>query len=204
MLDENGFKDVKIDWHGHNDRGMAMWNSCIALQSGANRVHGTILGIGERVGNAPLDQILINLKMLGWIDNNLLQLNKYCRLVSRCAGFSIPNNYPVIGKDAFETATGVHASAIVKAIKKGDKWLADRVYSGVPASEFGLEQKIRIGPMSGRTNVYFWLEEHGIQSTEELVDKIFKAAKKSNHLLTDNEINKIIKSSQLPQSPRKK
>lgn len=193
MLEEAGAKDVKIDWHGHNDRGMAVWNSIVALQAGADRVHGTILGIGERVGNASLDQILINLKMLGWINNNLSKLHNYCHFVSKCTEVPIPGNYPVMGKDAFETATGVHAAAVIKAIKKGDRWLADRIYSSVPASEFGSEQKIRIGPMSGRSNIVFWLSQRGVDAKEKLVDRIFESAKKSNRLLTDEELDQIIK-----------
>ena len=67
--------------------------------------------------------------------------------------------YPVFGMDVFETGTGVHASVVIKAMKKGDNWLADRVYSGVPAGDFGLKQVIRIGHMAGRSNIIWWLEQ---------------------------------------------
>ncbi|OGL45629.1 MAG: hypothetical protein A2W05_01790 [Candidatus Schekmanbacteria bacterium RBG_16_38_10] len=193
MLKEGGVKDVKVDWHGHNDRGLSVWNAICALQAGVDRVHGTALGIGERVGNAPLDQMLVNLKLMGWIENDLTKLYEYCKLTSEYTDVPIPAGYPVVGKDAFETATGVHAAAVIKAFKKGDKWLADRVYSGVPASEFGLEQKIKIGPMSGRSNIIFWLSQHSIEAKDELVSRIFEQAKKSKRLLTDDEINNIIK-----------
>ncbi len=180
--------DVKLDWHGHNDRGLGVINTIAAVAAGVDRVHGTTLGIGERCGNAPLDQILVNLKLLGIISRDLRRLPEYCRFVSEVCGVPIPVNYPVIGKDAFETATGVHASAVVKALKRGDVWLANRVYSGVPADEFGLEQVISIGPMSGKSNVTFWLEKRGIAATEERVDRVLAAAKQSPRVLTEDEV----------------
>jgi len=187
--------DVKIDWHGHRDRGMGLINPLAAIEAGADRVHGCALGIGERAGNTPMDLLLVNLKLLGWIDRDLTGLYEYCRLVSEGCNFPIPSNYPVVGSDAFETGTGVHAAAVIKALKKEDVWLADRVYSGVPASDFGLRQKIRVGHMSGRSNVIFWLEQNGFQATGELVNLLFSAAKQSNRLLTDDELMALAKGS---------
>jgi len=185
--------DVKIDWHGHRDRGMGLINPLAAIEAGADRVHGCALGIGERAGNTPMDLLLVNLKLLGWIKRDLTGLYEYCRLVSEGCNFPIPSNYPVVGSDAFETGTGVHAAAVIKALKKEDAWLADRVYSGVPASDFGLRQRIRVGHMSGRSNVIFWLEQHGFQPNGELVDRLFNAAKQSNRLLTDEELMALAK-----------
>ena len=184
---------VKIDWHGHNDRGLALVNSIFALEFGADRVHGCMLGIGERVGNAPLDQILINLKLLGELpDRDLSQLAALCQKISKATRFPIPINYPVVGEDAFRTATGVHAAAIIKAERRGDKELADRVYSGVPAGMFGRQQEICIGPMSGISNVTYWLEQHGHEPDDGTVEAILKAAKQSDHNLTDEEIKAVI------------
>jgi 2-isopropylmalate synthase len=180
--------EVGIDWHGHRDRGLDVPNVLAALTAGASRVHGCGLGIGERAGNAAMDLILVNLKLLGWIDRDLTGLGEYCRLISEGSGVPIPRNYPVVGQDAFETGTGVHAAAVIKALKKGDPWLADRVYSGVPATDFGFRQGIRIGPLSGRSNVVHWLEEKGIDPKEETVDRIFDAAKRSDRVLEDREI----------------
>jgi 2-isopropylmalate synthase len=98
----------------------------------------------------------------------------------------------VFGEDAFRTATGVHAAAIVKALRKGDRWLADRVYSGVPADMFGARQTVEIGYMSGKSNVEFWLETHGVESTPELVQSILKAAKDSSRTLEEHEVRAII------------
>jgi len=179
---------VKIDWHGHRDRGLDVPNALAALQAGAHRVHGCALGIGERVGNTAMDLLLVNLKLLGWIDRDLSGLPGYCEAASRATGVPIPPNYPVIGKDAFETSTGVHAAAILKALRKGDRWLANRVYSGVPAEEVGREQVISIGPMSGRANVLGWLARRGIEAEDETVERIFAAAKASDHVLSDAEV----------------
>jgi 2-isopropylmalate synthase len=193
LLDERKLSHVRIDFHGHMDRGLGVWNSIAALQAGADRLHGTALGIGERVGNTPLDQLLVNLKLMGWIDNDLSRLYEYCVTVSRHAQVPIPHGYPVAGRDAFETATGVHAAAIVKALRKGDAWLADRVYSGVPAGEFGREQEIAIGPLSGKSNVVHWLEQRGHPVTEPKVAAILERAKRSNRLLTEEEILDVVR-----------
>jgi isopropylmalate/homocitrate/citramalate synthase len=181
-------QNVGLDWHGHRDRGLALINTLSAIRAGASRVHGCALGVGERAGNTPLELVLVNLKLLGWIDRDLTRLREYCDRAARALKVTIPRNYPVVGSDAFETGTGVHAAAVIKAFRKGDRWLADRVYSGVPAGDFGLKQRIRIGPMSGRSNVTFWLEEHGLDARAEIVERIFNAAKQSNRLLEDAEI----------------
>jgi len=185
-------EDILISWHGHNDRGLSVINSLAAVQAGADVIHGCALGIGERVGNTPMDQVLVNLKLLGAIDQDLIKLKEYCEVASRACRVTIPPGYPVFGSDAFRTATGVHAAAVIKAFKKGETELANSVYSGVPSHLFGLEQIIDIGPMSGRSNVIFWLEKKGIQPTEERVTAIYNKAKQSDRLLTTEEVLKVI------------
>jgi 2-isopropylmalate synthase len=186
--------EVGIDWHGHNDRGLGVTNAIHALEFGADRAHGTILGIGERVGNASLDQVLINLKLLGEIpDRDLSKLLLLVRLTSKACHVPIPHNYPMAGADAFRTATGVHAAAIIKAEKKGHQFLADRIYSGVPAGMFGREQEIEIGHMSGESNVIYWLRKRRIDPEPALVKKIMASAKSTDHILTEDEVNQIIK-----------
>lgn len=189
--------EVKIDWHGHKDRGLSIANTLAAIEAGADRVHGTALGIGERCGNTPIDVVLVNCKLLGWIDQDLSALSKYAETVARATRTEIPHNYPILGKDAFRTATGVHAAAIIKAQKKGEDWLADRVYSGVPAGWFGRSQVIEIGPMSGVSNVIYWLESHGYTAHKTWVDAIFAAAKQVDYTLRDEEIISIIKSNKI-------
>jgi 2-isopropylmalate synthase len=185
---------VGIDWHGHNDRGLALENALWALEFGADRVHGTALGIGERVGNAPMELILLNLRLLGQLapTRDLTALLEYCETVARAVHWQVPVNYPLVGRDAFRTATGVHAAAIVKAMQKGDAWLADRVYSGVPAGVFGRRQEIGIGFMSGASNVNYWLSKHGVAPSDELVAAILEAAKGTRHILTDDEVMAVV------------
>ena len=180
--------EILISWHGHNDRGLSVINSLAAVQAGADVIHGCALGIGERVGNTPMDQVLVNLKLLGAIDHDLIKLKEYCETASRACHVTIPPGYPVFGADAFQTATGVHATAVIKAFKKGEPELANSVYSGVPSHLFGLEQIIDIGPMSGKSNVTFWLEKRGIKPTEERVNAIYNKAKQSDRLLTTEEV----------------
>jgi isopropylmalate/homocitrate/citramalate synthase len=183
---------IGIDWHGHRDRGMAVANSLAAIDAGATRVHGTILGIGERCGNTPLDLLLVNLVMLGYLERDLSRLGEYCRLVSDACGVPIPANYPVFGRDAFRTQTGVHAAALVKAFKKEDRALLDAVYCAVPASLVGREQEIEIGPMSGRSNVVYWLERRGLDASNDMVDRILAAAKEAHEVLTESAIRDLL------------
>jgi 2-isopropylmalate synthase len=186
--------EVELDWHGHSDRGLAVINTLAAIRAGVTRVHGCAIGIGERVGNAPMDQLLVNLRLLGWIDNDLTALAEYCERVSHTTGVPIPPNYPVVGRDAFRTGTGVHAAAVVKAYRKGQDWLADRVYSGVPASMAGRRQEIEIGPMSGESNVVYWLESHGIEASAERVNALFQRAKSIDRILSEAEIRAVLDS----------
>lgn len=179
---------VGLDWHGHRDRGLGLINTLVAFRAGAERAHGCALGIGERAGNTEMDLLLVNLKLSGWIDRELTRLGDYVRAASAAVGRPIRSEYPVFGADAFETGTGVHAAAVVKAFRKGDAWLANRVYSGVPADEFGLEQKISVGPMSGRSNVVWFLEKRGIEPTKERVAAVLEKAKHTPRLLTEEEV----------------
>jgi isopropylmalate/homocitrate/citramalate synthase len=185
-------QEILISWHGHNDRGLSVINSLAAVQAGADVIHGCALGIGERVGNTPMDQVLVNLKLLGAIDQDLIKLKEYCEVASRACRVTIPPGYPVFGSDAFRTATGVHAAAVIKAFRKGETELANSVYSGVPSHLFGLEQIIDIGPMSGKSNVIFWLEKRGIKATDERVTAIYNRAKQSDRLLTTAEVLETI------------
>jgi 2-isopropylmalate synthase len=194
LLDELGMADeVGIDWHGHRDRGLDVANTLAAAEAGATRVHGTALGVGERVGNTPMEQLLVNLKLLGWRDDDLSALPEYVDTVSQAVSVPIPMNTPIVGRDAFRTATGVHAAAVIKAQRRGKSWLADRVYSGVPASWVGREQEIEIGHMSGGSNVLFFLRSRGLPHGPEVVEAVMELAKKSERLLTEEEILEAVR-----------
>jgi 2-isopropylmalate synthase len=191
IIEEQGER-VRLDWHGHQDRGLGVINSIAAIEGGADQVHGSALGVGERVGNTPLDQLLVNLKLLGWIDNDLSRLREYCDKAAEGCGWTIPLNYPVFGRDAFRTATGVHAAAVIKSFRKGDNELADLIYSGVPAGQFGMRQQIEIGPMSGKSNVVYWLESRGLDAGDERVQRIYDQAKSAHGVLSEEEVMQLI------------
>jgi 2-isopropylmalate synthase len=185
-------EDVKLDWHGHRDRGLGLVNCLAAIEAGVDRVHATALGVGERVGNAEMDLLIINLALLGAHRHDVSRLREYCQLAAEAIGVPLPPNYPAMGSDAFRTGTGVHAAAIIKARQKGDAWLADRVYSSVPAGVFGLRQKIEISPVSGLSNVKCWLEEHGYDPSDPvLCQRLFEAAKQADRVLSDEDCHRI-------------
>jgi len=194
VIKDAGYKraEIEVNWHGHQDRGLGVANNIAAVEAGADVIHGTALGVGERAGNAPLDQTLVNLKLLGVIDNDLTQLNSYMKKANEYIEVPLPRNYPVFGMDAFETGTGVHASAVIKAMRKGDNWLADRVYSGVPAGDFGLKQVIRIGHMAGRSNIVWWLEQNGYETSDDLVAHVFEVAKSQRRNMDDKEVKSVV------------
>jgi len=185
--------EVGIDWHGHRDRGLGLANTLAAVRAGATRVHGCALGVGERVGNTAMEQLLVNLKLLGLRDDDLSALPEYVHTVAEAVGVPIPVSTPIVGRDAFRTATGVHAAAVIKAKRKGDDWLADRVYSGVPASWIGRRQEIEVGHMSGASNVQYYLDVRGIPHTPEMVKAVLEQAKKSARLLDEDEVLEVVR-----------
>lgn len=193
LLKAYGAHHVKLDFHNHNDRGLGLVNALTAVEEGIDRVHGTALGIGERVGNTAMELILLNLKLAGALEGqDMTNLIRYCELTSKAVGMPVPVNYPLVGADAFRTSTGVHAAAIIKAQNKGDDELADRIYSGVPAGMFGCHQAIEIGPMSGASNVVHWLKRHGVESDSALVQSILLRAKEGGHVLSADEVRAVV------------
>jgi 2-isopropylmalate synthase len=184
--------EVGIDWHGHRDRGMGLANTFAAIEAGADRVHACALGIGERSGNTPMEVLLVNLNLLGIANRDLSRLPEYCKVVSEACGAPIPFNYPIVGADSFRTSTGVHAAAIVKAMSKGDDWLVERVYCGVPPDLVGRQSDIEIGPMSGEANVRYWLESRGIEVNPVYCEKILGAAKSANTLLEEGMVLRMV------------
>ncbi|MCP4543866.1 MAG: 2-isopropylmalate synthase [Chloroflexi bacterium] len=184
--------DIEIDWHGHRDRGLAMGCALAAVKAGADRIHATALGIGERSGNTPMEQMLINLQLLGYIEQDLTRLPEYCHMAAQACDIPLPANQPVVGSDAFRTATGVHAAAVAKALEIGNQWLADRVYSSVPAAIVGREQVIEIGPMSGASNVRYALEQIDVEPQDELVQCILEVTRTLDHVMSEVELLRTV------------
>jgi len=191
MLAESASR-VGIDWHGHDDRGLAVANALAAVWAGADRLHATALGIGERVGNPPMEQLLVNARLLGWARPDFSRLMEYAEHASRITGIPIPPGKPVVGRDAFRTSTGVHASAIIKAARKGDEHLVDLVYSAVPAAWLGRQQEIEVGPMSGASNIRSWLLANGYADEPAAVERILAAAKRADRTLSDEELHALV------------
>lgn len=204
LLDGWGHPEVRLEWHGHNDRGLALASALAALQAGAHRAHGCGLGLGERSGNTSLELLLLNIRLLGWGPGNLRGLVPYARGVSEALGVAIPRHHPLVGEDAFRTATGVHAAALLKARALGRDWLADRVYSAVPAGALGREQVIEVGPMSGRSNVRAWLEAHGVPATEALCRTLLRAARQSPEVLPDERLRALCEAAGVRPRKRRK
>ncbi len=185
---------IALDWHGHRDRGLAVANGLAALGAGADRVHGTALGAGERAGNAEMELLLANFHLMGLPHGDLTRLPEYCRLASQAFGLRIPANHPVVGSDAFRTASGIHAAAILRAEERGDRELAELTYSSLPASLFGLEQRFALSSMSGHTVARHWLARHGYDPADErLVDSLLAAAKQADRAMGDAEADRVVR-----------
>ncbi len=183
---------VGIDWHGHRDRGLGLANTLAAIEAGADRVHATVLGIGERVGNTATEQVLVNLQLLELADRDLSRLPKLVETVAEALGVPVPPSAPIVGRDAFRTAAGVHAAAVLKAGLRGEAWLEDRVYSGVPARWLGRRQEIEVGPLSGAANVRHFLRAHGLTEEPGRVERLLAAAKGSRRVLSARELLDLV------------
>lgn len=183
---------IRLDWHGHNDRGLGVANAIAAFEAGADQLHGSILGIGERCGNVAMDQLMMNLILMGYWEGDLSDLPALADRIAELCGFDIPANYPILGRDAFRTGTGVHAAAIVKALRRGDSAIADAVYSGVPAALVNRRQEIEIGPVAGHSNVIYWLETNGHDPSPDRIERILTRAKQSSRVLSDDEIRGLL------------
>lgn len=186
-------KHILLDWHGHNDRGLALANTYAAITHGINRVQATALGVGERAGNISMEELVFNLSMDNIGQWNLKELKKYAKIASRILKFKLPANYPIIGKDVFKTATGVHAAAILKSIQINNHTLAGVVYSAIDPIKVDRNFHILIGPMSGKANVIYHLTKHNIPFNARLVDAILKLAKSERRIVKNREILRLAK-----------
>ncbi|MCX7894445.1 MAG: hypothetical protein N2447_00605 [Thermoanaerobaculum sp.] len=191
LLDQHGFATVGLDWHGHNDRGLAGACALAAAQGGADRLHGSVLGVGERTGNAPTEQLLVNLWLMGFPVGRIENLRAAVERIAQLLGVSVPPNAPAVGHDAFRTATGVHASAILKAKEQGRWDLAEWVYAPFPPSAVGGLLEVEVGPYSGAANVRHWLWTHGWPLKPQLVRRILEVAKSRSQPLTDEELEAL-------------
>lgn len=183
-----GAKKIGLDWHGHDDKGLGVANSLIAVENGADRIQATALGIGERAGNTAMEPVLLNLVLAGSKKYNLTKLGKYSEAASKMFNIPIRDSYPAIGKLVHTTAVGMHAAAIYKAKELNRDDLAGLVYSSYNPQLVGRESNIFIGPMSGAANVEWNLDRLHIKKKPELIEKLLDKAKSENRYLTDEDI----------------
>ncbi len=129
---------------------------------------------------------------MGLARRDLTGLPALVETVAGALGVEIPSSTAVVGRDAFRTATGVHAAALVKALRLGDPEPVDRIYSGVPAGWLGREQEIEIGPLSGTANVVHFLQTHDLPEDSRLIADILATAKASHRVLSEDEVLAVV------------
>jgi len=190
VIEEIG-EPVGIDWHGHRDRGFDLANCFAAWSAGAERCHGTALGVGERAGNTPIEQLLVNLRLEALSERSLRRLCSYVEFAAQALNVPVPAHSPIVGADAFRTATGVHASAMVKAAEKGDA-IDERIYSSVRASLVGRRTVIDIGPMSGEANVRYYLSQRGLSFDRATIERVLAIAKQRNEVLSELDVQEAL------------
>ncbi len=180
---------TKFEWHGHNDRGLAVANSIESIMCGVSYVHGTMLGIGERNGNASLDTLICNLYKEMKSEINWGAVKKYyreCKL-----DFDKYNDYiyPYFGVNSNRTSTGTHTSAIVKALKNNNEDIARHMFSGdSPMNTGKVLNQIYISPISGKNTIKFILESQKINYKEVNIVNILNYIKEKGLILNATEL----------------
>ncbi len=169
-----GMDKVTLSVHCHNDLGLAVSNSLAAVQAGARQVEGCINGIGERAGNASLEEIVMGLdtrKDLFGVDINVdtTQLYPTSRLVSRITGMSVQANKAVVGENAFRHASGIHQDGVLKDRSTYEVMQPERV--GVPGN------RLVLGKLSGRAGLQARLDALGYSLSREEISNVFESFK---------------------------
>ncbi|MCD6134579.1 MAG: 2-isopropylmalate synthase [Candidatus Omnitrophica bacterium] len=167
---------AKIAVHCHNDLGLAVANSLAAVLAGAKEVHGTINGIGERAGNASLEEIVMNIRTRRDIfsgvftEINTRQIYKTSKLVSSLTGFLVPPNKAIVGKNAFRHESGIHQDAVIKK---------RTTYEIMDPREIGIvDSGLVLGKHSGRHALSQRLKELGFNLKKSQIEKVFREFKK--------------------------
>jgi D-citramalate synthase len=159
------YPDTRFDFHAHNDYDLAVANAYAAVKAGAQGVHVTVNGLGERAGNAPLSSIVAVIHdQLGYETSvKEEKINHISRLVETFSGIRIPVNKPVIGENVFTQTSGVHAD--------GDN--KDNLYfNRLIPERFGRKRVYALGKLSGKANIEKNLEEMGLNLSPESLKKV--------------------------------
>ena len=188
----SNFHKVRLSVHCHNDLGMAVANSLVAVKAGARQVEGCINGIGERAGNAALEEVIMSLQtrrdyfQVG-LNIDTTQLYRASRLVSDITGFSVQPNKAVVGGNAFRHASGIHQDGLLK--ERTTYEIMDPLVIGWPGSE------LTLGKLSGRHGLKARLNELGYQLSESELNRIFEAFKEladKKREVTDRDLQALM------------
>ena len=164
------FKDVPLSVHCHDDLGLAAANTLFAVMAGADEVHATMNGLGERAGNAALEEVAVILKAAYGLEMNLKTELLYptSRVISRLTGIPVQPNKAVVGENAFTHESGIHTHGV----------LANAVtYEPIPPEMVGFKRRITVGKHAGTHGIKALLESWGLKPTEEEVKEIFRRVK---------------------------
>jgi len=167
---KDAFPDVKLGAHCHDDFGMAVANSIAALKAGADEVHVTMNGLGERAGNAALEEVVVSLKLLYNVETSIKTESLYdtSLLVSRLTGISVQPNKAIVGENAFVHESGIHTHAILSK---------PLTYEPIPPEIVGRTRRLAVGKHAGSRGIKAALEEMGLHPSEEHLEEIFRRVK---------------------------
>jgi len=167
---KDAFPDIKLGAHCHDDFGMAVANSIAALKAGADEVHVTMNGLGERAGNAALEEVIVSLKLLYNVETSIKTESLYdtSLLVSRLTGISVQPNKAIVGENAFVHESGIHTHAILSK---------PLTYEPIPPEIVGRTRRLAVGKHAGSRGIKAALEEMGLHPSEEHLEEIFRRVK---------------------------
>ena len=190
-----GAVDIDVEFHAHNDFGLAVANALAASEAAARFegrklwVSTTVNGLGERAGNVSLEVFVMNLHSHYGVDRygteHILPL---CRHVEKASGLGIPLNHPIVGGNMFTHKSGIHVDGILKN---------PRLYEAFDPSQLGMTRKFALGKHSGKASIKHKLEQLGLSASSESMEAMrlevnrVGEAKKGN--LTDDEFTAIYK-----------
>ncbi|MEM1730833.1 MAG: 2-isopropylmalate synthase [Ignisphaera sp.] len=159
-----------ISVHCHDDFGMAVANSIAGVEAGAGQVHATVLGVGERAGNAALEEVATAIKFLLGYDTGIKfeKINSIVQLVTKEYGLVIPPNKAIVGRNAFSHESGIHVHGVLNH---------PLTYEPIDPSIIGAERKIVIGKHSGRHAIVFLLKQLGYEPRDDIVETVLKKVK---------------------------
>ncbi len=155
--------DIEIEFHGHDDLGNSVTNTIVALQNGATWASGTMLGMGERSGNAETEKILMNLQYhFGVTKYHPALLTEACKYISKAMDIRIPWNKALVGVNAFTHQSGIHTDGVIKH---------PETYEFISPEEVGNQRRLLVGPYSGKNVIIFKIKESvpNIEDTDSRV-----------------------------------